>query len=54
LGLNNLGSLLHAQGELAAARPLHERALNVRERALGSESAETSLSLGNLAILLRA
>ncbi|MDQ6771887.1 MAG: tetratricopeptide repeat protein [Candidatus Dormibacteraeota bacterium] len=30
--LNNLANVLQAQGELEAARPLHERALAIRER----------------------
>jgi hypothetical protein len=35
--LNNLARLLQEQGELAAARPLLERALAIREKVLGPE-----------------
>ena len=34
--LNNVGALLEAQGELAAAQPLYERALAICEQVLGS------------------
>jgi Tetratricopeptide repeat len=42
--LNGLAFLFHAQGDLEAARPLHERAL-----ALGSEHPDTAQSLNSLA-----
>jgi hypothetical protein len=35
--LNTLARLLQAQGDLAGARPLQERALAIREKALGPE-----------------
>ena len=50
--LNNLARLLEYQGDLAAARPLFERALAIREKALGPEHPDTAGSLNNLACLL--
>ena len=41
-------------GRLAAARPLFERALAIREKALGPEHPDTATSLNNLAMLLQA
>ena len=41
-GLNNLASLLQAQGDLAGARPLYERALAIREKVLGPEHPDTA------------
>ncbi len=49
--LNNLASLLRAQGDYAAARPLFERALTIREQALGPLHPHTATSLNNLADL---
>src|SRR5438094_320413 len=49
-----LASLLHNQGELAAARPLFERALAIDEKALGPDHPTTAPSLNNLAYLLQA
>ena len=40
--LNNLAMLLRAQGDLAAARPLYERALAIREKALGPDHPDTA------------
>ena len=45
--------LLQDQGDLAAARPLYERALAIREKALGPEHPDTATSLNNLAVLLQ-
>src|SRR5262249_40924328 len=42
------------RGDLARARPLFERALAVREKALGPEHPGTAASLNNLARLLPA
>ena len=42
------------QGELAAARPLFERALAIYEKVLGPEHPYTAASLNNLASLLQA
>jgi len=44
--------LLQAQGDLAGARPLFERTLAIREKALGPEHPNTATSLNNLAYLL--
>jgi tetratricopeptide (TPR) repeat protein len=52
--LNNLAVLLEAQGDFGAARPLHERALAIREKQLGPDHPGTAASLNNLAGLLRA
>ncbi len=49
----NLASLLGAQGDLAGARPLYERALAISEKALGAEHPSTAASLNNLATLLQ-
>ena len=40
-GLNDLARLLQDQGDLAAARPLFERALAIRERVLGPDHPDT-------------
>jgi TPR repeat protein len=48
----NLASLFVLRGDLAQARPLYERALVIREQALGSEHLDTARSLNNLARLL--
>ncbi len=47
--LNNLAALHQAQGDYAAARPLYERALAIREAALGPEHPDVATSLNNLA-----
>jgi hypothetical protein len=47
--LDNLASLLQAQGDFAAARPLCERALAIYEKVLGPEHPDTATSLSNLA-----
>jgi len=52
--LNNLAVLRQVQGEHAAARPLHERALAINEKVLGPEHPDTVTSLNNLALLLQA
>ncbi|NNJ10577.1 tetratricopeptide repeat protein [Chloroflexales bacterium ZM16-3] len=52
--LNELGYLLQAQGDYAAARPYYERALAIRERVLGADHPDTALSLNNLGYLLHA
>ena len=51
-GLNNLARLLEAQGDLAAARPLYERALAILEKALGPEHPSTNRVHCHLAHLL--
>lgn len=47
--LHNLATILAAQGDLAAARPLFERALLVREARLGADHPDTARSRPNLA-----
>jgi tetratricopeptide (TPR) repeat protein len=47
--LNDLGILLHAQGE-PAARPLLERALAIAEQALGPDHQYIAIALNNLAL----
>ena len=42
----------HALGAYAAARPLYERALALREKRLGAEHQDTAETLNNLALLL--
>jgi tetratricopeptide (TPR) repeat protein len=49
--LNDLANLLQAQGDLAGARQLHERALAIFEKVLGTEHPRTNLGRGNLARL---
>jgi Tetratricopeptide repeat len=41
--LNNLALLLHSQGDLAGARPLHERALATFQKVLGPEHPRRSI-----------
>ena len=50
---NKLGYYLRMVGDYAAARPLFERALAIREQVLGPDHPDTALSLNNLALLLR-
>ena len=47
--LNNLAAIFDAQGKYAEAEPLHQRALAIREKALGSEHPDVAQSLNNLA-----
>jgi tetratricopeptide (TPR) repeat protein/DNA-binding XRE family transcriptional regulator len=51
--LDGVGCYMRARGELAAARPFQERALAVRERALGPDDRDSATSHNNLAILLK-
>jgi tetratricopeptide (TPR) repeat protein len=53
ISLNNLGTLLRAQGNLAGARPYYERALAICEKALGPHHPETATGLDNLGTLLK-
>ena len=50
--LHNLAGLLDWLGESAAARPLYQRALAIREEVLGCEHPFTATTLHNLASLL--
>ena len=43
--LNNLAALYRAQGRYAEAEPLHQRALAIREKALGPEHPDVARSL---------
>ena len=52
--LANLASLLRDQGDLAAARPLFERALGIYEKVLGAEHPYTGVVLRALAGVRRA
>ncbi len=49
----NLALLYSAQGKYAEAEPLHERALAIREKALGPEHPNVAKSLENYSDLLR-
>jgi hypothetical protein len=51
--LNGLAELYRAQGQYTKAEPLHQRALAIREKALGPEHPEGATSLENYARLLR-
>jgi len=46
--LHDLGTLMWAQGDLAAAHLLLERALEIREKVLGPEHPDTATSRDNL------
>jgi tetratricopeptide (TPR) repeat protein len=49
-----LALLYYAQGKYAAAEPLYQRALKIRQEALGPEHPSTIIVLNNYAALLRA
>jgi tetratricopeptide (TPR) repeat protein len=51
--LSRAGSYFHGRAAYSAARPLYERALAIREKALGPEHPLTALGLNNLAVLLK-
>ena len=51
--LKDLAGLYHAQGKYALAEPLYQRALAMREKALGPEHPDVAQSLENYAALLR-
>jgi len=50
---NNLGLVLHAQGDFAGARALFERALHIFHAALGDEHPSTKTVRQNLERFLR-
>jgi Flp pilus assembly protein TadD len=50
--LNNLASVLHAQGDLAGARTFYERALAIREQRLGPGHPITVRNRENLATVV--
>ena len=49
-----MSGLLQAEGELAAAKPLYERALAIWERTVGPDHPVTAQSVSNLGRLLQA
>ena len=49
--LNNLAVLYKTEGRYAKAEPLYQRALAIREKALGPEHPDVATSLNNLAAL---
>jgi tetratricopeptide (TPR) repeat protein len=51
---NNLAGMLYSQGDLAAAQPLYERALQLNEGLYGPDHPDVALALNNLALLARA
>ncbi len=51
--LGRAGEYFHGRAAYSAARPLFERALAIRESALGPEHPDTALNLNNLAWLLK-
>jgi RNA polymerase sigma factor (sigma-70 family) len=51
--MNNLAAVLQDQGELEAARQLHERVLTTVRRVLGEDHLSTLASLNNLAAVLQ-
>jgi CHAT domain-containing protein/Tfp pilus assembly protein PilF len=52
--LNNLAILYQRKGRYAEAEPLHQRALTIREQALGPAHPDVASSLNNLAVLYEA
>ena len=46
--------MLYELGQYAEAEPLLQRALQIREKALGPEHPDVATSLNNLAVLYRA
>jgi Flp pilus assembly protein TadD len=54
MSLNNLGVLLDAKGDLAAARRYYEQALEIHCSRVGNDHLNTAEPLNNLACVLRA
>ena len=52
ISINDLGVLLKAKGDLAAAEPLYREALKGRRETLGSRHPHTLTSINNLGKLL--
>jgi serine/threonine-protein kinase len=53
IALNNLGVVYESLKKYEEARQMHERALALRQKALGPEHPEVANSLSNLASVLR-
>ena len=51
--MNNLGTLLHAKGEVSKAEPLLREALKLKVGTLGEDHQETLVSMFSLSLLLR-
>jgi tetratricopeptide (TPR) repeat protein len=51
--LNNLALVYQAQGRYADAEPLYERALAIKEEALGPDHPEVAVTCENMAELYR-
>ena len=54
MSLNNLAALYNNQGQYAEAKPLYERALAIREKALGPDYRATLENINCLAMFLQA
>ena len=52
ISMNNLALTLRSQGDLGAARELHEQVLAGRRRVLGEDHPATLASMANLAATL--
>ena len=53
ISINNLGTLLYAKGDLAAAEPLLREALEGQRETLGNRHPDTLISIGDLGLLLQ-
>ncbi len=51
--LNNLGALYKIQGKLSQAVPVFQRAIAIREKALGADHPQVANSLNNLAVVYK-
>ncbi|RUS21315.1 TPR repeat-containing protein, partial [Jimgerdemannia flammicorona] len=49
--LHHIAYLYNKKGKYDMAAPLYERALEIREKELGSEHPDTATSLNNLALV---
>ena len=54
ISINNLGAVLYAKGDLAAAESLYREALEVQRETLGGRHPDTLTSISNLGTLLHA
>ena len=53
ISVHNLGHLLKAKGDLAAAEPLFREELEVLRETLGNRHPDTLTAIGNLGLLLQ-